>query len=79
MSRCPECGTQALQCGDHTSSGQGIWTGEWPGDLECREWDWWTPFTHPNGTTEMVSDLNRLALAAARGEVRWDKQAERYR
>lgn len=78
VSRCPECGEQALQCEEHSESGQSAWTGSWPGDVECREWDWWTSVTHPDGTTEMTADLNRLARAAAFGEVRWDKQTERY-
>jgi hypothetical protein len=79
VSRCPECGAQAVQCGEHLEAGQSIWTGEWPGDAECREWNWWTTITHPSGKTETVADLNRLILAAARGEIWWDKNGERYR
>lgn len=78
VSRCPECGVQASQCGAHLDAGQGTWTGEWPGDAECREWNWWTTITHPSDKTETVPDLHRLLLAAALGEVHWDKSGERY-
>lgn len=78
VSRCPECGTQALQCDDHGDAGQSTWTGLWPGEAECREWDWWTTVTHPDGTPEVTADLNRLGYAEARGEIRWDKQTERF-
>lgn len=79
VSRCPECGTQALQCGDHLTARQSTWTGEWPGDAECREWGWFTDVTYPDGEVETVPDLNELFPALMRGEIYWDKQTERYK
>lgn len=77
---CPECGFQRLQCGAHArTAGWGTWTGEWPGEVECREWGWYRSDTLPDGTVIQAEDLNRLVYAAARGEIRWDKKAERYR
>lgn len=79
VSRCPECGVQAVQCGEHLDAGQSTWTGEWPGDVECREWDWWTTIVLLGGRRQVVENLNRLPIAAARGEIYWDKAGERYR
>ena len=96
VSRCPECGHQALACGLHRESGQSTWTGEWPGDAECREFGWWARWTlttqysrngrpdsgpsvrcdadHPDAHP----DLTRLTLAGIRGELRWDRDRERW-
>jgi hypothetical protein len=45
VSQCPACGTRALQCGDHRDAGQSIWTGEWPGEVECRQLGWYARWT----------------------------------
>lgn len=43
VARCPECGEQQLQCEEHDSSTlPSIWTGIWPGTIECVEYDLWT-------------------------------------
>jgi hypothetical protein len=81
VSRCPECGMQALRCKTDVLLGhigsepaQSVWTGEWPGIAECREFDWYTDVVGV-GRTE---DLNRLAFAGLSGQLNWDKQTERW-
>src|SRR4051812_38524179 len=85
---CPYCGCHPFGC---ACPGNGLdfvpmddrmpWTGEWPGEAECREFGWycrWAPGAHawvrcgPNapGATE---DLNRL-----RREARWDRLQKRW-
>ena len=42
VARCPECGIQRLQCEEHEDSTlPAIWTGIWPGEIECVEYDLW--------------------------------------
>jgi hypothetical protein len=60
------CGFQRIGC-EHENSSLGwdqIWTGEWPGEAECREFGWLLPDGEP--------DLNRLAKEAWMGQVRWN-------
>lgn len=38
VARCLECGYQAIGCDEDHDKGDDIWTGEWPGDAECREY-----------------------------------------
>lgn len=50
---CVVCGLQQLQCdpeAEHGLTGPDLppmqtWTGEWPGEAECREWGWWARWT----------------------------------
>jgi hypothetical protein len=69
VARCKECGEQMLQCGLHGSllleeSPMTVWTGEWPGDVEVRE--------------GLAVDLNELSMKGATGQLRWDRDRERW-
>jgi hypothetical protein len=47
VARCTECGWQRISCG-HGDADVGwgaVWTGEWPGDEECRELGWYSRWT----------------------------------
>lgn len=83
VARCSVCGGQRLQCeGDQACAAGdgGVWTGEWPGDLECREFDLWSKWTD-HGWEETTKDdpaatedLNRLVTLAAEGLLDWNGQ-----
>lgn len=57
VARCVICGQQQLQCDpeeEHGLTGPDLppmqtWTGEWPGEAECREWGWWARWTEFSG------------------------------
>lgn len=84
VARCLHCGEQRLM---HALTGEGcgwkrwgqdVWTGEWPGSAECREFGWfvrwgppWIPTTADD--PEAMPDLNRLVSEAkwSRSEHRW--------
>jgi hypothetical protein len=84
VARCLVDGGQRLQCGRAAAHncGQDVWTGEWPGDAECREFGWWVQDRcseglgwvpcAPNapGATE---DLNRLHR-----DARWSPERARW-
>lgn len=92
VARCTATGEQFIQCegelhtyhgreyGEHVGICQPtIWTGEWPGNEECRElglWCYWGPpwtpcdADHPGA----VADLNTLTRMAMNGKLRWDGQ-----
>lgn len=53
VSQCPDCGEQAVSCGEHSRAGQSRWTGLWPGVVECGEFGWWARWTL---TTEYSRD-----------------------
>ncbi len=40
VARCVLCGKQSISC-DHDGSLPDVWTGEWPGKAECREFGLW--------------------------------------
>lgn len=83
---CPKCGDEFVEasCQGHpvivTDDELLPWTGEWPGDAECREFGWYSFFgqhgwercekDHP-GATE---DLNRLHS----GEAEWSREQKRF-
>lgn len=90
VARCLATGLQRLSCGqghdpmsDEDPCGRQAWTGEWPGDAECREFGWWVLdrcaeglglvpcVAEAPGATE---DLNRLHWSAE-----WDRTAGRWR
>lgn len=88
--RCRICGGQRFSCeldGIHRTAVPVRWTGQWPGDVECQEWGWFSKFvsdpSDPDGPRgEWVEcdaddpdagpDLDRLALEGARGNLKWD-------
>ncbi|WP_331731451.1 hypothetical protein [Kitasatospora sp. NBC_01300] len=79
---CPLTGGQRLTCGhdEDDEDCRSTWSGLWPGDAECREWDWWVRdvpgmglIPCPANAPGAVEDLNRLVYAA-----RWDPAAQRY-
>lgn len=78
VAQCTECGWQRISC-EHEDADVGwgaIWTGEWPGKAECREYGWWcdddpeVPGRWP--------DLNKLAKMARRDRVYWDRERQRW-
>jgi hypothetical protein len=89
VARCLATGGQRLSCEladdwgeQHDSCGQDVWTGHWPGTVECAEFGWWvqdrcgeglgfTPCA-PNAPGA-IEDLNRLYY-----DARWDRAAERW-
>src|SRR5205823_2719377 len=75
----PRCGLQLLSC-EHFLFGTTEappdeerlpWTGEWPGEAECREFGWWCKPSPDD--PEGGPDLNRL-----RKEGIWDRQRKRF-
>lgn len=67
VARCKNCGWQDIgdhdgRCPDDRPST--IWTGRWPGEVEVEEYG--------------PKDLNELAMLAADGRMRWDRDAERW-
>lgn len=87
VARCVGCGQQTLQCSKHLDTPMQTWTGIWPGVVECQEFGWYC-YEDPTSREYWVQcdkdhpqareDLNRLAVAAATGQVRWDSTAQRY-
>lgn len=53
-----------------------VWTGEWPGIVECRELDLWV-YDFP-GMPGKSEDLNTLARMGFTGEVVWDRDKEKW-
>lgn len=81
VSRCTECGNQRISCGCRKGR-YDIWTGEWPGVAECREYGWYAvlnPFGA--GWVECEKDfpgarenLNRLHA----GNCKWNKNLQKW-
>ena len=83
VARCMATGQQRLSCDGGHDCGRGVWTGEWPGDAECREFGWWVQDRCEEGlgfvpcapdAPEAMPDLNRLARDAY-----WDATTGRWR
>jgi hypothetical protein len=78
VARCLVTGVQQrLSCLEDHDHGDDRHTGYWPGVLECREFNWFTDPSLP-GFSAPTEDLNRLALAAVIGEVRWSREDRRF-
>jgi hypothetical protein len=69
VARCAHCGWQHIQC-DSPAARPDAWSGEWPGDLECREFGLWVKewdATNPGWFKTTADDplrredLNKLA------------------
>ncbi len=59
VARCPECGMQRLQCEEHEDSTlPAIWTGIWPGVIECVEYDLWNKWVDKDGNKLEFSDFD---------------------
>lgn len=82
VERCPHCGDQLISCGcecDLTKP-RLPWTGEWPGVMECREFDWYAKLV-PGQDWQVCNktdpqareDLNRLNRDAV-----WSKDLGRF-
>ena len=97
---CAATGHQWIQCegqrhefddniyGEHEERCQPtIWTGKWPGIVECREWNLWSrhvegesPYWQKCVSTDEGAgeDLNTLASLGAQGLVVWSIEHERW-
>jgi hypothetical protein len=85
VARCINCGWQALSHMNFCDNPKGnkwaqIWTGIWPGVLECIEFGWYAKFSPGKGWEETDAndpdgspDLNRLFIWAM-----WSKEEQRY-
>ncbi|MFI6098198.1 hypothetical protein ACIA8G_21770 [Lentzea sp. NPDC051213] len=65
VARCLQTGLQQLSCEATHDCGAEVWTGEWPGTAECREYGW---MIGPD-----LPDVMRLFA-----EATWDAQAHRW-
>jgi hypothetical protein len=67
VARCSMCGVQLLSCEKHLDAAPDVWTGHWPGVLECEERGWYTRFDSSRGgwtpcskdDPGAIPDLNR--------------------
>lgn len=82
VERCPECGGQMQSCGcDVQANGKRLpWSGEWPGDMACREFGWYAKFVPGQGwqpcskdDPQARPDINRLVSEAV-----WSKEQGRF-
>jgi hypothetical protein len=84
VERCPNCGGQAISCGcsdaDFDSAPRQAWTGQWPGDAEAIEFDFWCKWVDGMGWQRTTRDdpdaqpnLSRLMQ-----ECLWDKAKGRW-
>jgi hypothetical protein len=78
MACCSICGFQRFGCG-HTNGDGGIWTGDWPGKVECREFGFYSRFAPGRGweiarsdDEGAVEDLNTIYVKGAAGELVWN-------
>lgn len=79
VARCLWTGLQRLSCevfntrGDDHDCGLDVWSGLWPGVVECEEFGW-LEMVAVDGCLVAQHDLNRLVV-----EGEWDRQAQRWR
>lgn len=78
VARCKLCGFQEIQC-DHFDDGQivpmTLWTGEWPGTVECQLMGLWRT---EGGEPTQLPDLNQLGVLACEGHLVWSPLNERW-
>ena len=76
-----DLGNGALGVRPH-DCGQDVWTGLWPGDMECREFGWWVQDRYSEGlgfvpcapdAPGATEDLNRLSR-----DARWSPERARW-
>ena len=67
VDHCKNCGMQLLAGCCDTPIGPNVWTGIWPGTLECNMYGLW--FIYNGQPTE---DLNQLYS----GKFKWDKEQQ---
>ena len=82
VERCANCGGQRVSCGcpDRLKNRRLPWTGEWPGEAECREFGWFGKLIPGAGWVacdqhdpDAEPDVNRLYR-----EAKWDRRAGRF-
>jgi hypothetical protein len=82
IEQCPNCGLQLISCDCPADlvCHRLPWSGEWPGEEECREFGWyaqmvsgvgWVPCDRDDAGAN--PDLNRLSL-----EAEWDPLSRRF-
>lgn len=82
IEQCANCGRQAIGCGCEESEYGALkplpWTGEWPGDSDCRMLGFWCIWTNTGWkscdreTPGATEDLNRLATC------RWNRATRQF-
>lgn len=73
--RCPECGReQQLTC-PHGSDRPAMWHGIDPRFEVARNLGWWTTAA---GIDHLMEDSTRVLAAEVLGQIRWDREAQRY-
>jgi hypothetical protein len=84
VARCTACGGQDISCDCDEPSKKPkmqVWTGIWPGVLECFEYGWFSKFKPGQGgwiecdinDPDGVPDLNKINVYA-----KWDADKQRY-
>ena len=81
VERCPECGGQRIGCYTHENcKTKTKWTGYWPGELECQEYNLFSKFIHGSGWESCEAndpdggpDLNTLISKGT-----WSKQKQKF-
>ena len=78
VARCSSCGGQRCDCGCVEGNG-GIWTGEWPGKAECREYGLYAVLVPYKGWLRAkasdegaIEDLNSLYAMGQSGVFVWN-------
>ena len=82
VARCLATGWQRLSCPGNHDCGLDVWTGEWPGDAECRDFGWWVQDRCAEGmgwvpcapdAPGAMADRNRLSR-----DARWSAEQRRW-
>lgn len=83
VEQCPYCGFQLISCDCRRKpplDDRLLWTGIWPGAVECREFGWFAKLIPGRGWVSCspaepgaTEDLNRLHVEAV-----WDRSEKRF-